>query len=128
MLSPDDRRAIEQVHGAWLDAELRGDASALLDLCASSPVWLPPGAPPVVGRTAIREWLASQPAAEIRRIDIRNLTIAGSGVLAVKTAGFVTTVAAIGGDAQVFHGSHVWVLRRDEAGVWRVAVVAWLVD
>ena len=38
VLSAEDRLAIRALHDAWLNAELRGDSSALLKLCTLVPV------------------------------------------------------------------------------------------
>lgn len=58
MLSGEDRSVIEALHHAWLAAEVEGNGdSALLQLCTTTPVWLPPNQAPVCGRTAILQWL-----------------------------------------------------------------------
>jgi ketosteroid isomerase-like protein len=86
VLSAEDRLAIEALHRAWLDAELRGDASALLDLCTPTPVWLPPSDAPLCGKEAILHWLGDQPYTAVLRIDIDELAIAGVGSFAWKLA------------------------------------------
>ena len=92
VLSAEDRFEIEALHKAWMDAELRGDSSALLQLCAAAPVWLPPNEAPLCGAEAIRRWLEDQPQATVRRIDIDDLTIHGIGSFAWKLATFRTTL------------------------------------
>lgn len=127
--SIDDRVAIEELHTAWLAAELRGDTAALLALCAAAPVWLPPGGAPLCGRTAIREWLAAQPAATLQRIHIERLAISASGSFAWKTAAFRTVVdSGPGGGTRTVTGTHAWLLQRDDTPAWRIAVVTWTVD
>ena len=121
MLSAEDRVAIEALHEAWLAAELRGDSSACLSLCAADPVWLPPGEAPLLGRPAIVQWLADQPETAVLRIDIDQMAIDGVGSFASKMARFRTTVDGLA----VVTGSHGWLLQRDDAGVWRILVVAW---
>lgn len=129
MLSPEDRFAIEMLHNQWLNAELRGDTSALLELCTASPVWLPPNEPPLCGRVAILRWLEEQAHAAVRRIDIEELAISGLGPFAWKLATFRTTVAGpADADSEVVTGVHGWLLQRDDAGAWRVAVVTWTVQ
>lgn len=128
MISAEDRFAIEALHTAWLDAELRGDSSALLRFCAAVPVWLPPNEAPLCGQAAILQWLGRQPQAVVLRIDIDELMIFGVGSFAWKGATFRTTFD--GPDesgAGVVTGSHGWLLRRDDAGAWRISVVAWTI-
>lgn len=129
MLSADDRRAIEALHDDWLNAELNGDAAAVLQFCTAAPVWLPPGEAPLCGRAAILDWLGKAPHVGVRRIEIDHMTIDGRGGIAWKHAAFRTTLEASAGAAEsVISGAHGWVLRRDEdTGKWRVAVVTWTV-
>ena len=127
-MTEEDRLAIEAVHDAWLNAELRGDWPALLQLCTAVPVWVPPNEAPLCGRTAILDWLKDQPAATVRRIVIDDLAISGLGGFAWKLATFRTTVESVGqSDGEVVTGAHGWLLQRDDTGAWRIAVVAWTV-
>ena len=91
MLSVKDRVAIEALHRAWLDAELRGDSSAVLQLCTPTPVWLPPNEAPLCGSASILRWLGDQPHTAVLRIDIDELAVSGVGSFAWKLAMFRTT-------------------------------------
>jgi ketosteroid isomerase-like protein len=126
--SAEDRVAIEALHHAWLDAELRGRSTALLDFCTAEPVWLPPNEAPLCGRAAILDWLGDHADTAVHRIDIDDLAISGLGSFAWKVATFRTTLASpADGGAQTVTGTHGWVLQRDDAAVWRIAVVAWTI-
>ena len=126
MLSADDCLAIRALHAAWLQAELRGDSSALLQLCTPAPVWLPPDEPPLCGRTAILRWLEDQPQTTVRRIEIADLQIFGVGSVACKLASFSTMIESPEHDrAAVVTGTHAWLLQRNPAGEWRIGVVTW---
>jgi ketosteroid isomerase-like protein len=128
VISAEDRSAIEALHRAWLDAELRGDSPALLQFCTPVPVWLPPNQMPLCGRAAILQWLGRQPPAAVLRIDIDDLEISGTGSFAWKAATFRTTFAAPGeSGAGIVTGSHGWLLQHDDAGQWRISVVAWTI-
>ena len=128
LLSAEDRSAIETLHNEWLNAELRGDTSALLQLCTAAPVWLPPNEAPLCGRAEIRQWLEEQAHARVRRIDIDDLAISGLGCFASTLATFRTTMEGPDdADSVVVTGVHGWLLQRDDAGVWRIAVVTWTV-
>lgn len=126
MLSADDSLAIRALHAAWLQAELRGDSSALLQLCTPAPVWLPPDEAPLCGRTAILRWLEDQPQTTVRRIEIADLQIFGVGSVACKLASFSTMIESPEHDrGSVVTGTHAWLLQRDPAGAWRIGVVTW---
>jgi ketosteroid isomerase-like protein len=128
MLSDEDRHAIETLHQAWLDAELRVGPSALLDLCTPSTVWLPPHATPLCGQVAIRQGLETQFQPVLRRIEIDALTICGGGSFALKSATFRTVLEhPVDNGSDVVTGSHAWLLQRDERGSWRISVVAWVI-
>ena len=126
MLSAQDRLAIEALHDEWLKLELLGDSSALLQLCTPFPLWLPPNEQPLCGRAAILHWLAAQSQATVRRIDIADLAILGTGSFACKVATFRTTLESPA-DA-VVTGTHAWLLQRDDASGWRICVVAWTIE
>ena len=127
MLSAEDRVAIETLHRAWLDAELRGDSSALLQLCTPTPVWLPPNDAPLCDTASILRWLGDQPHTAVLRIDIDDLAVSGVGSFAWKLATFRTTVEGPRGNAVTVTGSHAWLLQRDTSGAWRISVVVWTI-
>ncbi len=118
-------RAIEAVHTQWIAMEKAGNATAVLDYCADDIVWMPPGAAPLRGAQAIRSWLSGPPV-PIEKIELSNLAIAGDGRVAWKTCDFVTVSHAVGAAAStVCRGSHLWILRREDDGEWRLVVVTW---
>lgn len=126
VFSAEDRFAIEELHTAWLNAELRGDSTALLEFCTTEPVWMPPNEPPLCGRAAILDWLGDQPDIAVLRIDISDLAISGLGPFAWKAATFRTSLASpAAGGTRTVTGTHGWLLQRDAAAAWRIAVVAW---
>jgi ketosteroid isomerase-like protein len=128
VLSADDRLAIRALHNAWLQAELRGDSSALLQLCTPVPVWLPPNEPPLCGKAAILQWLEDQSQTTVRRIEITDLQIFGIGSLACKLVSFRTMIEGPAYDgAAVVTGTHGWLLQRNAVGAWRIGVVAWAI-
>jgi ketosteroid isomerase-like protein len=124
-LLEEDVRAIEAVHRQWIAVEKEGNATAVLDYCADDIMWMPPGAAPLRGSRAIRTWLSGPPVL-IDEIEISNLAIAGDGRVAWKTCDFVTVSRAAGaGRSTVSRGSHLWILRRQDDGEWRVVLVTW---
>ena len=128
MLSDDDGLAIRALHNAWLQAELRGDSSALLQLCTPVPVWLPPNEPPLCGRVAILLWLEDHSQTTVRRIEIADLQVFGIGSLAFKLASFRTMIESPADEGPVVvTGTHAWLLQRDATGAWRIGVVTWTI-
>ena len=127
-LIEEDRLAIEGVHGAWLNAELRGDWPALPAVLHSGACLGPPNEAALCGRTAILDWLEDQPVATVRRIVIDDLAISGLGGFAWKLPTFPTTVESVGrSDGEVVTGAHGWLLQRDDTRARRIAVVAWTI-
>ena len=129
MLSTDDFVAIRALHNAWLQAELRGDSSGLLQFCTPFPVWLPPNEPPLCGRTAILRWLEDQSRTTVRRMEIADLQIFGVASLACKLATFRTMIERQElNDSTVVTGTHAWLLQRDPTVGWRIGLVTWTID
>jgi len=114
------------VQQKWLEYELAGNMRGVVSLCADDVVWLPPNQPALRGKKAVAAWLAILPEQRIRRLEITNVQIHGSGGLAYKLADFTTWFEEQGraGDEPVT-GSHLWVSRESSAEHWQVAVVAW---
>ena len=82
--------------------------------------------PALRGKNAVAAWLAVLPEHRIRRIEITNVQIHGSGELAYKLADFTTWFEEGGRDSdEPVTGSHLWVLRESLPEHWQVAVVAW---
>ena len=124
-LAPPDLAAIAQLEQRWLACEIAGHADALLELCCPDVVWLPPGRPPIRGKAAVREWLASS-RDRIDDIDITRVAIDGHGFGAYKIASFRTRCVPCGSnEAVTLTGWHLWVLERSVESGWRVATVVW---
>ncbi len=124
-LSTDDVRAIEAVHERWVTDERAGNARAVLDLCDEDVLWLPPGGRPMRGRQTILHWL-SGPAVPVHDLALSNLEIAGDGRVAWKTCEFVTTWQPPGAHTPIAErGSQLWVLRKNDLGVWLIVVATW---
>jgi ketosteroid isomerase-like protein len=125
MLSDDDITAITSVHNDWIRRELAGNARALVDLCTDDAVLMPPGQVPVTGRAAVGAWLG-QPGPEILSLEANIRLLRGSGAVAYKVASFRSSYRDTAtGHTQTVTGSHLWILERTGAGLWRVALVTW---
>jgi ketosteroid isomerase-like protein len=125
VLDPPDLTAIKQLEQRWLACELDGRASDVLELCSADIVWLPPGRPPLRGKAAIREWLASL-RDRIEDIDIDHVAIDGHAFGAYKLATFRTRhVPCRSTEAVMVTGWHLWLLQPDADFRWRVSLVVW---
>ena len=114
------------VQQQWLEYELDGNVTGVVSLCVDDVVWLPPNQPALRGKNAVAAWLAVLPEHRIRRIEITNVHIHGSGGLAYKLADFTTWFEEAGqARVELVTGSHVWVLRESSPEHWQVVVVAW---
>ena len=114
------------VQQQWLEYELDGNVTGVVSLCVDDVVWLPPNQPALRGKNAVAAWLAVLPEHRIRRIEITNVQIHGSGGLAYKLADFTPWFEEAGqARVELVTGSHVWVLRESSPEHWQVVVVAW---
>ena len=52
LLASPDIHAIRALHDKWIDAELRGDIAAVLELCTDDVRWMVPNGAPVAGKAA----------------------------------------------------------------------------
>jgi uncharacterized protein (TIGR02246 family) len=116
---------IKALHNQWIDLELSGGSSRLVDLCTEDIQWIPPNSPPLAGRQAIAEY-SDNNQVDVKEIEITNLSIRGSGSVAYLTSDYLTQFLTH--DSPEVHsarGTHLWILRKTESGEWRVAVVTW---
>ena len=120
------QQAITSVQQHWLERELAGDMVGVLDLCVEDVVWLPPNESALRGKSAVAGWLAALPENRIRRIEITNVHVDGTGHFAYKVADFTSWLDTPGqASNEPVMGSHLWVLREVSPEQWRVAVAAW---
>lgn len=127
MLGEADELSIRDLHDAWVAAEQRGDAEAVLSLCTEDVEWMPPGGPSIFGRDAGRDLLLT-PAVRLLSIQITGFVLDGAEGRAIKACRYETvfelTETRIRGVAR---GTHTWRLEQGAHG-WRVASVSWQPD
>ena len=125
MLADVDIRAIQRLQRRWLDEELAGHSSAILDLCTEDVVWMPPAGLALRGKAVVQAWL-NAPSARIEDICLSNVRIDGQGLVAYKVADYRTRWIPAGSNQTVTtDGSHLWVLLGQTDSTWSVALVAW---
>jgi ketosteroid isomerase-like protein len=124
-LLDQDVDKIKEVHNRWMELELSGENSKLVDLCTEDIQWLVPNASPIAGKEAIANYLDTN-RVDVKEIDLTNLSIHGSGSLAYLTSDYRTRFLTPGhSEMHEARGTHLWVLRKSDRHVWRVAAVAW---
>ncbi len=124
-LSVQDIAAIDEVHNRWIREELAGNNAAVIELCTDDVRWIPPNAPPLVGKKAIAQYL-SESSVGLKDVQVRDVVINGSGFVGYLTSSYYSRFGGEGGsEMDEATGTHLWILRKTERGTWRVAIVAW---
>ncbi len=124
-LPSQDVDAIEEVHNRWVREELAGDSSHVIELCTDDVRWIPPNAPPLVGKGAIAQYL-SDSTVGLKDVQAGDVLICGSGSVAYLTSRYRSRFVVEGGSQMLeATGTHLWILRKTGCGMWRVAIVAW---
>lgn len=124
-LSDKDLEAIEQIHNYWIREELAGNSSRVIELCTDDVRWIPPNAPPLVGKEAIAQHL-SDSTVGLNDVQVADVVICGSRAVAYLTSNYHSRFVVEGGsEMQEAVGAHLWILRKTVGGAWRVAIVAW---
>jgi uncharacterized protein (TIGR02246 family) len=124
-LADQDVEAIKSIHDRWIAKELAGKSSQIVDLCTNDIQWIPPDARPVVGREAVANYLDAIKA-EIKEVEITDLWIRGSDSVAYLTSNYRSRFLTEGiSEMHEVTGTHLWLLRKEQRGDWRVAVVTW---
>ena len=105
----------------WNQACMEADWNTLLSLCNEDMVFMPTGAPPVMG-DALRPWLEAFPPIKSIWWDIDRLEFDGD---LAYLFGPVKETLVIDGQDEVFDGKYCDILKRGGDGKWRISVVIW---
>ena len=104
-----------------------GDVERLLAFWSDDAIVVPPGAPVVQGKAAIREYV--QKALAIPGFRIRwhpaNATVSADGTVGYTTGENAVTVPGPDGKLITIAGRYATVWRRDQGGVWRCVIDIW---
>ena len=126
-LSDQDVNEIEEIHNRWIAEELAGNSSHVIDFCTDDVKWIPPNAPPLVGKETIAEYLKNN-AVDLRHVQVKDVMIRGSGPVAYLTSDYYSRFTVEKAtEIQEVTGTHLWVLRKIENGRWQVDLVTWSV-
>ena len=113
-----DKAKLEADALAWFDHYAKADADAMANLYAEDALLMPPGAPAVTGRAAIKTFLGEDAAkSKAAGISLKNAAVTGSGVDGDIgwLSGTYTVVDSTG--ATIDSGSYLSVHRRAN-GSW----------
>ena len=104
-----------------------GDVERLLAFWSDDAIVVPPGAPVVQGKAAIREYV--QKALAIPGFRIRwhpaSATVSADGTVGYTTGENAVTVPGPDGKLITIAGRYATVWRRDQGGVWRCVIDIW---
>ena len=124
-LLSQDLEAIQEVHDRWIRKELAGEGSHVIELCTDDVRWIPPNAPPLVGKEAIAQYLSDN-IVDLRDVQTADVVICGSGSIAYLTSSYQSRFVVEGSsEMRETTGTHLWVLRKTGKGDWRLAIVTW---
>lgn len=123
----DAAAAVLAADSAWAAAAAAGQLEASVAAVAADGIMFPPGAPPVIGRTAVRQFM--QEAMAIPGFGVTwqsdTVVVAESGELAYAIARSRYTFPDSAGGMDTMYAKAVSVWRRDPDGIWRAVVDIW---
>jgi len=121
------RRAVVAADSAWAAAAAAHDLEASVDAMAEDGIMFPPDQAPVVGRTAIRVYMAvafATPGFSVRWVT-GETRVASSGDLGYSFARSRYTVPDSSGTIRTIFAKGVTVWRREADGRWRCVADIW---
>jgi uncharacterized protein (TIGR02246 family) len=121
MPSGDAEAAIGQNTRAFTDLAVRGDAAGIANMYATDAMFMPPNAPAVRGRDAIRQVWAGLLGSGAVQLTLTTEKVLRSGNLAVEVGRYDFTVTPKGGAAMHDVGKYS-VTWRNTNGEWKIAV------
>lgn len=116
--------AVAKMIDPWTKACIDRDWDTLLGMCTSDIVFMPPGQGPVSG-AAVRPWLEAFPPIRGMSWDVVSLEAAEDLAF---LRGPVRQTLVLEGQDELFDGKYCDLMRREEDGAWRFAVVMWSSD
>lgn len=130
MSNESDRAAIYKQREAYNSSLKKGDLEGWLATLSHDCVFLPPSAPAVTGKDAVRRWAAEtifDPYHTELDFDFEELEFVGSSAFA--WGRFEQTLAPkAGGETILLKGKFLDVFKRNEAGEWKLARCAFSPD
>lgn len=127
---PADTRAIETAaHDGYVAAINSNNVDTLMDGLTDDVVFQAPGAPEVIGKVAVREWVAGYFGAYQTKWQKTSLDFTVSGDWAFERYAYkATDIDKKTGAVTIDIGKGINVFRRGPDGKWRVAIDGWSSD
>lgn len=125
-LSEEEVATIRDASSQWAEAVQAGDLDRVASLYAEDAVLMPPGAPVVEGRSAIRDFLNGFP--EVESASFTHHEIEGRGDLAYVRGSYEITMLAVPGDTAstvTDRGKFLEIRERQDDGSWPMIVDVW---
>jgi uncharacterized protein (TIGR02246 family) len=122
-----DRKAVLTAEHEWAAAARDKDLDRSVSYMADDATMFPPASAPVVGKTAIRDYMAAGFATPGFSVtwEPEEVVVADGGNLAYTYARSVYTLPGPDGAIQTVHAKGVAIWRKDANGAWRCVVDIW---
>jgi uncharacterized protein (TIGR02246 family) len=118
----DSRAEIEKLTAKFAKAVTNKDIAALGSFYEERALFLPPGAPIVEGRAAIREAQQRMIEGGVQALHLDVIDIIEAGDFAIEIGRTTVTIQPPGADAMIDKGKSVVVWRRQKDGALKIAV------
>jgi uncharacterized protein (TIGR02246 family) len=121
-----EEAAVRQADRAIVAAGNAHDIEALLDQIADDARMLPPNAPPVIGKDAIRELANAllSPDFEVRH-DLDEVVVSNGGDLAYVSYAYELTFTGLEGTPVTETGKDISIYKKVADGSWKLAIDMW---
>jgi ketosteroid isomerase-like protein len=113
------RKAIEANSKIFIDAFNKGDAAGVAALYAMDAKLLPPNEKLVEGQENIQTFWGRAATAGVKMVSLTTSDVTASGVYAIETGKFVTTMPTASGGTTTDEGKFVVVWQRQGSG-WKI--------
>jgi uncharacterized protein (TIGR02246 family) len=122
-----ERDAVLAAERNWATAAKQRDLERSVSFLADDAVMFPPGNPAIVGRAAIREYMAAGFATDGFSVtwEPEEVVVADSGELAYSRSRSVYTLPGPDGQIHTVHAKGVAIWRKAADGQWRCVVDIW---
>ena len=122
-----DRRAVLTAERGWAAAARDQDLDRSVSYMADDAMMLPPGSAPIVGKAAIRDYVASAFATPGFSVtwEPEEVVVAESGGLAYTHSRSTYTVPLPDGTIQTIFAKGVAIWRKEATGDWRCVIDIW---
>ena len=121
------QQAVEAAYQNWIKAAVTGDADEYAEFFCEEGVLMPPNAPPMHGRKAIREWAAQFFSSYKLNVSTYSMEqqIIFDAVAVSRYVASGTYLPVSGGAGIPFDQKYIDILVKEVDGVWRMNAHMW---